>query len=141
MPAIWNGFSYGGWSPLFANVDRSNGNLSNHFKGLDLANQSDPSNLYFNPAAFTNVTRGTLGNQPVFYSSWRKWASYNEDLSIVKNFTFGERFKFALRGEFFNVLNRHQWWDADTGFNSPTFGAVLGASGNRTGQVGARFEF
>ena len=45
MAAISNGFSYGGWSKLFANVDQSNGNLSNQFKGLDLINRTDASNL------------------------------------------------------------------------------------------------
>ena len=45
MAAISNGFSYGGWSKLFANVDQSSGNLSNQFKGLDLINRTDASNL------------------------------------------------------------------------------------------------
>jgi len=59
----------------------------------------------------------------------------------VKRFAVGERFKCTLRGEFFDVLNRHHWWNPDANINSKTFGDVLGVSGNRTGQVGLRFEF
>ena len=55
------------------------------------------------------------------------------DFSIIKNFTFGERAKLELRGEFFNVLNHPNFAGVDTdlsdGFSTnsnPLFNGTVG---------------
>ena len=55
------------------------------------------------------------------------------DFSVIKNFTFGERAKLELRGEFFNVLNHPNFAGVDTdlsdGFSSnpnPLFNGTVG---------------
>src|SRR5581483_1445624 len=87
VASSWGG--YPGMSSSFANYNRSVP-LSRTFKSLDLANLSDPSNLYVNPQAFSDPTYGTLGNQMPVWSSWRGWGYSNEDLSILKNFGIGK---------------------------------------------------
>jgi outer membrane receptor protein involved in Fe transport len=47
----------------------------------------------------------------------------------------------TLRAEFSNIFNRHYWDNPNTNFSSGYFGHVTGAYGNRTGQLGARFEW
>jgi hypothetical protein len=146
--AVGPGFGYDAWSQVFANFVGNSRSLKNTFKSLNLAQLSNsnncPSCQMFDPTAFAAPARGTLGNQLPLWNSWRGWASYSKDLSIVKGFSFGpeSRFKMTLRGEFFNVLNRHQWSNPDSGsITDANFGQVTGVSGNRTGQVGARFEW
>jgi hypothetical protein len=109
------------------------------------------SNQFVSPSSFTDLYTsdgsgrflGTLGNQLPFYSNWRGWAYYNEDLSILKKFSFHDnRFRATLRAEFFDVLNRHHWGSPSTGnIGGQYFGNVTSVSGSRQGQVGARFEW
>lgn len=139
--AVVPSFSYPGWSAVYANRVSSSVNT---FKGLDLSNSADPSNVMYSQSAFADPTFGSFGNQPLFTNDFRSWAYYNEDLSILKNFGFGRdnRVKLVIRAEFFDVFNRHHWSDPNTyATNSPDFGAVLGVTGNRRGQVGARVEW
>jgi hypothetical protein len=150
MPAVGASNGYPGWAPTFANTTGAAGALSNHFKHLDLANLNDVSNQFFSPAAFSDQTLstsnplyGTHGNQLPFSNNWRGWAGYNEDFSAVKHFAFGPdgRFKGSIRAEFFDLLNRHQLGSPNMSYTSPQFGNVTSVSGNRKGQVGARFEW
>jgi hypothetical protein len=148
MPAVGATNGYPSWAPTFANT--TGVSLANHFKHLDLANLNDPSNQFFSPAAFSDQTLspsnplyGTFGNQLPYNNNWRGWAYYNEDLSAVKHFAFGSdsRFKGSIRAEFFDLLNRHQLGSPNMSYTSPQFGNVTSVSGNRKGQVGARFEW
>jgi hypothetical protein len=139
-PAWWN---YPGWSATFANYNKGV-SLARTFNSLNLANLKDPSNLYFDPSAFSDQTYGTFGNQQPYWSEWKGWGYSNEDLSVVKNFGFGSegRYRLTLRGEFFNIFNRHHWNNPNAwATNATNFGAVTGVYGNRSGQIGARFEW
>lgn len=146
MSAPRSTLSYPGWSALFANV-APNADFSNTFKGLDLAakatNTVDPNARFFNPANFTNPKVGELGNAPRTFVNWRNWAYAYENLSILKKTAFGPdgRYQVTLRAEFINLFNRHYWGGPNMDMNSKFFGQVQSVWGNRTGQVGARFEF
>ncbi len=147
-PSFW---SYPNWNNTFANVVKTPGALTNHFKHLDLKDLSDPSNQFVSPSSFTDLYSsagdgsylGTLGNQLAYYSDWRGWAYYNEDLSILKKFAFHDsRYRATLRAEFFNVFNRHHYGGPNTSnIGAEYFGNVTGVSGIRQGQLGARFEW
>lgn len=142
MGGVGSTLVYPGWMGLRANLNPG-AHLGNNFKGLDLKNLSDPSNQFFSPANFVNPTYGELGNSPFIYNNWRGWASYNENLSVLKHFSFGSenQYRFTLRAEFYDVFNRHQWGGPDMYLGSPYFGQVTSVSGNRTGQFGGRFEW
>jgi hypothetical protein len=147
-PSFW---SYPNWGNTFANVVNTPHALSNHFKHLDLGNLNDVSNQFVSPSSFTDLYEpdgsgryvGTLGNQQPFYSNWRGWAYYNEDLSILKKFAFHDsRYRATLRAEFFDAFNRHHLGSPNTGNIGGTyFGNVTSVNGSRQGQVGARFEW
>jgi hypothetical protein len=83
----------------------------------------------------------TLGNSPYRVSSVRNFGTMNEDIGIQKNHKIGERFRFQLRAELLNALNRHNLGGIITNVTSPSFGQVTTVSGNRTVQLGTRLDF
>jgi carboxypeptidase family protein len=97
-------------------------------------------NQYFNTAAYTLNAPGTFGNAP--RNLLRGFAFFNVDYSLQKTFTATERFRFDLRGDFFNVFN-------NVHFNAPggsvsstsTFGKISGAGDPRILQVAVRVHF
>jgi len=142
MGAVGSTLVYPGWMGLRANL-ASGAKLGNSFKKLDLLNLNDISNRFFNPSDFVNPANGNLGNSPFIFNNWRGWASLNENLSLMKHFTFGEshRYSASIRAEFYDAFNRHQYSAPDENMGDQTFGQVTGVSGNRKGQVGARFQW
>jgi hypothetical protein len=103
------------------------------------------ANTDFDTSAFAPTTAAQpSGNTPILFNHWR-WnpGVANENLSIIKHFAFGpdRRFNGSLRGEFFNVFNRHYFNAPDTNPYDETFGQVSSAYGNRVGQLGARIEW
>lgn len=144
LSGVGNGYGYDGWMGLRANMT-AGAKVGNHFKGkLDLANLSDSSNQDFSPSMFSDVSWGNLGTSPAIFNNWRWQWGKNENLSILKHFGFleNERLKATVRVEFFNVFNRHAWGAPDMGTpDDQYFAQVTGVSGNRTGQLGARFQW
>jgi hypothetical protein len=145
--AVGASYWYPGWSTVFTNV-ANDANFKNTFKRWNPAwvpgNGSDSGSLYFDPSNFSNPTWGQLGNSPTTFSHWRSWSNPSENASLLKKTRFGsdKRYVVTLRAEFFNLFNRHYWYSPSTNFwDQSTFGHVTGVSGNRVGQVGARFEW
>jgi len=147
--AVGSSNYYPGWSADYANVT-PNASFKNMFKRWNPAWNpsaagagSDPESLYFNPNNFSNPTYGQLGNSPTLFSNWRGWSEPQENGSLLKKTRFGadNRYVVTLRAEFFDLFNRHYWYGPNTNIASPFFGHVTGVSGNRTGQLGARFEW
>jgi hypothetical protein len=157
MWAIANAVQYPGWDAVFATRNPAV-SLSNQFKGFNpawnpldpaQAGVTDPNSIMFNPAAYTTTPNGQFSPQKYsIQEDLRGWAWANEDVSIVKRFSFGQdgRFRASLRAQFFDVFNRHHWNDPAPGSptvdpNSPFFGHVTSVSGHRFGQLGARIEW
>jgi hypothetical protein len=121
-------------------------NMKNHFNGhLNLIDITSGRNNDFSPSSFAPATTATpFGNTPYSYNHWR-WNSYpaEENASLVKRFGFGPegRYQAQIRGEFYNLFNRHYFSAPDLYMNDATFGDVTGVNGNRIGQVAARFEW
>jgi hypothetical protein len=92
---------------------------------------------------------GTLGR-----NTTREPYEFNVDLAVSRIFPIQERFRFEIRGEAFNLLNRVNFNAPNTGlsaqvnaqtgaafFNSPSFGLITSAKSARFMQLVARFEF
>jgi len=61
---------------------------------------------YFNPAAFMRPAKGTLGNAPRTFDNARSPVQHFLDLSIQKNFPFGEgKRRLQVRVDFINAFN------------------------------------
>jgi hypothetical protein len=64
---------------------------------------------------------------------------FNTDLSVLKNFKFGERFGFAVGATAFDILN-HQNFDLPiNSIRSPAFGQIQSTIGTNTNPYGAFF--
>ena len=141
---------YPGWSGVFAQRN-PNVSLSNSaFKGYNPAWVQgggvgpDPGSLVFNTSAFSQPAPGTFATDNSSYMGYlRNFGFSDEDLNIAKHFRFGasERYQFSLRAQFFDIFNRHHWGQPNLDMNSPLFGHVTSVSGNRYGQLSARFEW
>lgn len=149
MGAIGSRNYYPGWSAVYTNV-AAHPDFKNHFKRYNpgwnptvAGTGPDPNSVFVDPSNFSDPASGQLGNSPTVFSNWRGWAFADEDASLLKSNRFGRdgRFAVTLRAEFFNLFNRHYWSGPNTSESSAYFGHVTGVSGNRTGQLGARFEW
>ena len=136
--AGWSDFGY----PIYVNAD-PNGNYDVMFDGdYDAGNQKAPGNQYFDPKLFSNPAYGEFGKGPGRFEKLRGFGFAGEDLGLMKNFAFGNRYSLQFRLELINVFNRHYYSNPMTNIGSPYFGFVTSTTGEpRQGQVGIRFQF
>jgi len=107
----------------------------------------DYNNVYkgqsvLNPAAFSNPGLWALGNAPRVLSGVRNPFQSSEDIAVSKSFGT-ERYKFELRMDYFNVLNRVIFGSPVALLTDPDFGKVINNQANtqRQGQAQLRFTF
>jgi Carboxypeptidase regulatory-like domain len=139
------GASWGanGVPALYSNVS-SGADLNRHFDGTQFnpSNITDPGNMYFNAAGFSDPAYGDFGNSGPYVAGLKGFGTANENLAVYKDFKVKERMKLQLRGEFFNVFNRHYFDNPNTSLGSNYFGHVTSVGGTpRVGQLGVRFEW
>jgi hypothetical protein len=80
---------------------------------------------------------GTMGRNVLRLNGER-----NFDWNIYKNFGIGERVKFQVRAEFYNVFNNTSFQEISRTITAPDFGQYnVVAQDARFMQVGARFVF
>ena len=123
-----------------------NANLSSHFNRstFDPDSKTPSVNEYFNPKVITNPTWGAFGNSGPYIAGLKGFGTASEDLGIYKDFKFGEQRRLQLRGEIFNLFNRHYFDNPITDLGSPNFGSALSVGGAippRRAQIGVRFEW
>ncbi len=141
--SVYSSNYYPGWFTVYSNVAKG-ANLSSQFnpRTFNPGNAASVGNRYFTPGTFTNPAYGQFGNSGPYTAGLNGFGYAGEDLGIYKNFSFGERYRLQLRGEFFNFFNRHYYDNPVTDISSPYFGSVLAVGGQpRYGQVGLRFEW
>jgi hypothetical protein len=86
-----------------------------------------------------NPTPGTLGSlQPYYLTGPRV---FRFDANVIKRFRLRETINFELRLDAIDLLNTPQFVVFDTNINSPTFGRVTGAMGERLLVGGVRVNF
>ena len=116
----------------------------------------DPNkDFVLNPAAWVEAPAGQFGTSAGYYNDYRWQRVASESVNVGRAFQIRERMRFQVRAEFFNVFNRLNLMPP-TSTNSlatqtrnaagvPTagFGFVNAnaATGQRNGQLVARFEF
>ena len=65
-----------------------------------------------------------MGNMTENNPKMRNFPIYNEDVSLSKVFSMGERREVNVRFEGFNVLNRTRFGTPDTSMSGSNFGLV-----------------
>jgi len=79
---------------------------------------------YFNPAAFRLAQAFELGNVPRIAGALRGPLSFQDDVSVIKDFPLHDSIALQIRLEAFNVLNKVQFGLPNQQFNSATFGQI-----------------
>jgi len=119
-----------GENPIRANYD----GLPLYGAGTHTAGQ------WFNTAAFLTppaYTFGNLGRNTLYGPGMQTM-----DLALVRQFTFTEKCRFQIRGEFFNALNHTNLGTPNRFVNTPQFGTITdAATPGREVQLGARLSF
>ena len=91
---------------------------------------------------FLVPANNTFGNMP---RNWLFGPQFiNQDLSLSKNFRITERFRFQLRGEFFNAFNHTNLGDPNTNVTDPNAGQITGLASSyqmRRLQFAFRLDF
>jgi len=94
---------------------------------------------WFDTTAFAAPAQYTFGNSP--RSGLRGPRAITTDMTIEKGFTLSERFKFEIRGEFYNALNHANFNIPGFTYGAPGFGVISSARAPRTTQLAARLTF
>jgi hypothetical protein len=90
--------------------------------------------VFFNPAA------NAVGNLPIL--AFDGPPQFRIDLALSKRFRMGERYRFEVKGEAFNLTNTPSFSRGDMDINSTTFGRLTSVNVNsRVVQLSARFDF
>lgn len=111
---------------------------------FNLMAPNDPNNMFLVTSAITDPgPLHMLGTSAARYTQVRNFATRNEDVGFQKINSFGKegKYRFKLRVELLNALNRHTLGGISTSPTSTNFGQVTSVSGNRIGQVVARLDF
>jgi hypothetical protein len=120
---------------------------SNLYKGQQSGHDVKTGVQWFNAGAFEAPQKWTWGNSSrnmMFGPGSALW-----DMSLQKVFTFKDRFRITLRGDFMDAFNHFNLSNPgstigdtrDGGSAVATAAMITGGSGNRTGQLGARLSF
>jgi hypothetical protein len=98
---------------------------------------------YLNKAAFVLPPNMVYGDTPRRMANLRTPRTVNEDLALLKDFKFAEKFNFEVRASASNVFNRALLAAPVTAFNNAAFGFINAPQGNspRNVQLGARISF
>jgi hypothetical protein len=95
--------------------------------------------------AFTPTTsQYQLGDTARNYASLRSAPYRDEDISVMKRFSFHENVNASLRMDYFNAFNRTRFNGPDINILDSTFGEVTSQGSsliNRQGQITLRVQF
>ena len=118
---------------LVAGVEPSTGIANNKFQ--------PNSDRAINKAAFAAPAAFTFGNAATSYASLRNFPVLQEDFSLLKDTTVGERVTVQVIAQVINASNRHRFADINTNFSNATFGSSIGTNLGRIITLGLKLKF
>ena len=104
-----------------------------------LASDRQSINRWFDTSAFAAPAPFTFGNSP--RSGLRGPRLATTDVTLEKSIRLGEKLKFDVRGEFYNILNHANFNIPGATFGAADFGLVTSARPGRTVQLAGRLSF
>ncbi|HET6220417.1 MAG TPA: TonB-dependent receptor [Acidobacteriaceae bacterium] len=114
--------------------------FSNFTAGANPALAKRTINQWFNTTAFPVPAPYTVGNAPRNLA--RGQGLRTSDFSFYKQFDLGERARFELRGEFYNLFNETTFGTPNDLADTPQFGTVSSTRlSGRTTQVAAKVHW
>jgi hypothetical protein len=97
------------------------------------------SRVWVSPSAFVPNATGAYGNAG--YNSLIGPGFVDCDANLTRFFQIGERHRFELRFEFFNLLNHTNFGNPANTLRSATFGVIQSAADSRILQFAAKYSF
>ena len=109
---------------------------------IDTSNFDPNAESYFNKSAWVDPGPLKFGNAPRNDGTVRGFPTYNEDISIFKNFPIKERAKVRFEAQFGNIFNRVDFCYPNTNFSDSSFGQVnTQCNQPRSIQLGLRLDY
>ena len=96
---------------------------------------------WFNTSVFSVPAQYTFGNLGPYNPVLRGPHANTWNVGFFKDTAITERTKLELRAEFYDFFNHPVWAAPGTQVGTPAFGIVASKTGNRTGQLAAKFIF
>jgi hypothetical protein len=96
------------------------------------------------PLIFTGtgaIQANSLGNGNLGRNTFRGPGFWNTNLSVAKNFNFGEDMRVRISADFLNAFNQDNYGNPTSNINSANFGRNLNNWGNRSITLGGKFSF
>jgi len=88
------------------------------------------------------IQANSLGNGNLGRNTFRGPGFWNTNLSVAKNFRFGEGEKrFRISADFLNAFNQDNYGNPNSNMNSANFGKNTNNWGNRSITLGGKFSF
>jgi hypothetical protein len=132
MPIVITGPNQSGLPGLSSRADRLHSGV--------LSSGQTP-NHWFDTTAFVAAQPYTLGTDSRTEPNLRAPGITEFDFSLMRNQLIHDRYNVQFRAEAFNIFNTPQLNAPDSNVTSPTFGRILGGTGNRQMQLGVRVTF
>jgi hypothetical protein len=118
----------------------------NEVAGVSPLAPSPSAERWFNPAAFSHPGDFELGNAQRTYPDLMNPSWQNHDLAVSKRVTISSEQSLELQFQSFNFVNHANWNDPDARIgtiDAPNVnaGRIIGSTGGRVLQLGARYSF
>ena len=147
-PLRFTGSGIPGWNGRANRADLNNPSGDSLLSGFDpskfnasaVSTSGYEDHRYIRAGVFSDHKPFTLGTAG-FTSNVRDPWSIAEDFGFRKRFFIREGVGVEIRAELLNVFNRHFFGGIITDLLNPRFGQITTVTGNRTGQIGLRFDF
>jgi hypothetical protein len=111
----------------------------NLLRDPSLPSDERSASRWFDTLAFAQPANFTFGNSP--RSGLRGAPIVTTDATLEKSFAITERWKFDLRGEFYNLFNHAIFNVPGSTLGNADFGVVSSARAGRTVQLAGRLSF
>jgi len=125
---------------ITSNLDNGQGNQPDRICSGSVPNQS--INLWFNPSCFVASTVNVFGNSG--YNILRGPSFWNWDITVGKNFPFGETRRVEFRADLLNAFNQVAFGNPNTQVDVPGAGTITSTVTNtnpRLIQFGLKLYF
>lgn len=120
-------------------VTQGTANIPNQTAAPRILGGLGPGQLYFDTSVFANPAPFTFGN--VGRNSVRGPGYINYNATLVRKFTFGERFGLQGQMTLYNVTNSPHFSDPSGSFTSGSFGQSTSTFGERRIRFGLKLTF
>jgi hypothetical protein len=112
--------------------------------GISVHSAARYGSPYLNANCFADPGDQQPGNAPRYFSNLRANGIHEADVTLEKQFQFGDKGHVEVHADCFNCTNTPRFGLPDSGYGDSTFGIISSSAGGalpRNMQLGARYQF